>query len=881
MGPVAHRVHALPRLPLWACYAVAIVALGALRVAGAPVNGRVTPLVTISAAVAVLEGIRRHRPERRAAWALVATGLVLCAIPSLVGRPMLAALYLLGELLVVAALVVFVRDRGARPDRATAIDATIISVAFAGMNWLYLLGPFSSAARVNGIATVWAGVASAVDVALVALASIMLLGAVRRCRAAHLLALALVALIASHLLFMWFSVHTGHRPGNLGGLAWLLFVGGLGAAALHPSMRMLTEPVARVDQALTPARLAIFALASILAPAVAIVHALLDAPHRAAISIVSGVIFLLVLLRVGDLARVHGDLAEETLRTRFEARLGALVRNSSDAVGIVDVEGNLLYTSPAALALVGLSDEADRADTCWAYVHPDDQPALRRFFAGLGPGDSGGIEFRVRHASGEWRHVETLATNLLGDGAVEGIVLNTRDVTERKALERRLVHQATHDTLTGLPNRTLLRDRVERALARRLRSHAPLAVVFIDLDDFKTVNDTLGHAAGDTVLREVACRLDACLRGSDTATRLGGDEFAVLLDDLADESQAVAVAERLLVELAKPLRVADRTIRPEGSLGIAFAAEGRDTADALLRDADAAMYLAKDRGKGGYAIFEPAMHAAAVARLELKSDLARAIDRHEITLHYQPVVDLRTGEIRAYESLARWMHPTRGAVPPCEFIPLAEETGLIIALGRDLLHQACRQAAVFHRACTEGVPLRVSVNVSARQFVSDDLVDDVRCAIQAAGIRPCDLILELTESVMMSDVGLAASRLAELSELGVGLAVDDFGTGYSSLNSIRAFPVDRLKVDRSFIAHLDDPRTRALTGTIIELGAVLEMMVVAEGIEDAAGAAAVLELGCPYGQGYFLQRPIPADEVLAHLAEHGRWIALSAMARAA
>ena len=879
MGPFAHRVHALPRAPLWACYAAAIAVLAVLRVAGAPTGGRITPLITISAVIAVVEGMRRHRPERRTAWLLVAGGLALCAIPSLVGRPMLAVLYMLGELLVVAALVVFVRDRGGWPDRATAIDATIISVAFAGLNWLYLLGPFASAARVNGIATVWGSVASAVDVALVALGSIMLLGAVRRCRAAHLLALGLTALIASHLLFMWFSVHTGHRSTNLDGLAWVLFVGALGAAALHPSMRMLTEPMARADQALTPARLAIFALASILAPAVAIVHAFLGEPHRAAISIVSGVIFLLVLLRVGDLVRVHDELAEETLRTRFEARLGALVRNSSDAVAIVDAEGTLVYTSPAALSLVGLTDEASREDTCWDYVHPDDQAAVRRFLAGLAPGASGGIEFRVPHASGEWRHVETLATNLLGDGAVDGIVLNTRDVTERKALERRLVHQATHDTLTGLPNRMLLRDRLEQALARRLRTQAPLAVIFIDLDDFKNVNDTLGHAAGDTVLKEVARRLDACLRGSDTATRLGGDEFAVLVDDLADESQAVAIAERILAEVAKPLCVAERTIRPEGSLGIAFAADGRDTADALLRDADAAMYLAKDRGKGGYAIFDPGMHAAAVDRLELKSDLARAVERQEITLHYQPVVDLRTGEIRAYESLARWKHPTRGFVPPCDFIPLAEETGLIIALGRDLLHQACRQAAVFHRACTEGEPMRVSVNVSPRQFVSDALVDDVRCAIEAAGIRPCNLILELTESVMMSDVDLAASRLAELSGLGVGLAVDDFGTGYSSLNSIRTFPVDRLKIDRSFIAHLDDARTRALTGTIIELGAVLDMLVVAEGIEDAAGAAAVLELGCPYGQGYFLQRPIPADEVLAHLAAHGRWIPLSAFAR--
>jgi EAL domain-containing protein (putative c-di-GMP-specific phosphodiesterase class I) len=315
-------------------------------------------------------------------------------------------------------------------------------------------------------------------------------------------------------------------------------------------------------------------------------------------------------------------------------------------------------------------------------------------------------------------------------------------------------------------------------------------------------------------------------------------------------------------------------VEATGSLGIAFPAEGRDTADDILRDADAAMYLAKDRGKGAYAIFEAAMHAAAVARLELKTDLQRAIAEGEITLDYQPVVDLRTGEIRAYESLARWTHPERGAVSPAEFIPLAEETGLIVPLGRSLLRQACLQAAGFHAACRAGEPLRVSVNVSARQLASAELVEDVRAAVRAAGIRPCDLILEITESAIMKDLDLAAARLAELRAFGVGLAVDDFGTGYSSLNSIRSFPVDRLKIDRSFVVGLDDPRTRALTEMIVELGGLLEMMVVAEGIETAAQTRAVLELGCVFAQGYLLQRPAPAEDVLAHLTEHGRWVGL-------
>jgi EAL domain-containing protein (putative c-di-GMP-specific phosphodiesterase class I) len=272
------------------------------------------------------------------------------------------------------------------------------------------------------------------------------------------------------------------------------------------------------------------------------------------------------------------------------------------------------------------------------------------------------------------------------------------------------------------------------------------------------------------------------------------------------------------------------------------------------------------------------MHAAAIARLELKRDLAAAIADGEITLAYQPVVDLRSGEIRAYESLARWTHPTLGPVSPAEFIPLAEETGLIVPLGRRLLHEACRQAAEFNRAFTIGAPLRVSVNVSARQLASDDLVEDVRAAVGGAGIRPCELILEVTESTMMSDMTVAARRLTELRDFGVGLAVDDFGTGYSSLNSIRSFPVDRLKIDRSFIVGLADSRTRALTEMIVELGALLDMLVVAEGIEDESQMRAVLELGCPFAQGFLLQRPAPAEDVLAHLAAHGRWVSLPTLA---
>jgi len=839
------------------------------------VMGLIAPALTTAAAIAVCLGVRLYGPSPRWPWVLMAVALAACGITGWTGIAALMPLYILGEVALVGAFAGLVRRQGGVA-RAAAIDASIITLAFAAVTWLYLVGPYATAASASGLPRASAPVVGVIDVVLVATGALLMLGGRRQGRSTLLLTGAIAGLVTSHLMFLWSALHGGHGVAGPDTVAWGAFCVLLAGAALHPSMRLLSVPAERSGTGLTRARLAVFAVASLVAPSVTIAQAVLHRPSHVVISIASGVIFLLVLLRIADLVREHEALTESNLRDRFEARLGSLVRNSSDVVSIVDADGVVLYISPAALRLVGLDEAGAQGMDWWEFVHPDDQPGLQWFLADLGPGSSGDVEYRVRDARGRWIDVETLATNLIGDGAVEGIVLNTRDVSDRKALERRLLHQASHDTLTGLPNRMLLRDRVEQALARRRRSGAPLAVIFLDLDDFKNVNDTLGHAEGDAVLQEVARRLDSCIRSCDTATRLGGDEFAVLIDDLSDESQAMTVAERILEALAEPLDVAGRTVEPTGSLGIAFAVDGRDTADELLRDADAAMYLAKDRGKGAYAIYEPAMHAAAVARLELKVDLARAIAEGGITLVYQPVVDLRSGEIRAYESLARWTHPERGPVSPAEFIPLAEETGLIVALGRDLLFEACRQAAVFHQACGVGSPLRVCVNVSARQLASDGLVDDVREAVRVSGIRPCDLILELTESAIMSDVDLAVARMAELREFGVGLAVDDFGTGYSSLNSLRSFPMDRLKIDRSFIAGLEDARTRALTEMIVELGDLLDLQVVAEGIETDAQMRTVLELGCPFGQGYLLQRPIPAEAVLAHLAEHGRWVAASA-----
>jgi diguanylate cyclase (GGDEF)-like protein len=420
---------------------------------------------------------------------------------------------------------------------------------------------------------------------------------------------------------------------------------------------------------------------------------------------------------------------------------------------------------------------------------------------------------------------------------------------------------ALHDALTGLPNRALFQDRVQQALARGRRHGTRCAVLFLDLDDFKTVNDSLGHAAGDTVLRTVAERLDDAARASDSAARLGGDEFALLLDGIGDEIEAVQVAERLMAAVSRPLVVDGHELSATPSVGIAFGTDHVTFADELLRDADAAMYLAKDQGKGRYAIFEPGMHAAAMERLQLKGDLQRAVRDGELTLVYQPIVDLRGDTIVGVEALARWVHPVRGPVSPAEFVPLAEETGLIVELGRQLLLEACRHAAVLQAVAPQPVPLTMSVNLSARQLQSPDLLGHVRDALATSGIAPSSLVLELTESAMIEDVELAIARLEALRDLGVSLAIDDFGTGYSSLTYIRRFPVDVLKIDRSFIDGVagGSAETQALTASILQLAEILSLKPVAEGIEDAAQLDRLRELGCALGQGYHLHRPLSAE----------------------
>jgi len=439
------------------------------------------------------------------------------------------------------------------------------------------------------------------------------------------------------------------------------------------------------------------------------------------------------------------------------------------------------------------------------------------------------------------------------------------DITERKALEGRLAHQATHDALTGLPNRALLLDRLDWALARARRDGLSCAVLFVDLDRFKDVNDTLGHDAGDRLLVTVAARLRDSLRDNDTLARLGGDEFAVLLEG-TDAGEATQAATRILAALALPLALDGHLFRLTASIGIAPGYADHARPEEVLRDADIALYRAKDAGRAGYALFDPAMQAQLVARLDLERDLRHALERDEFVLHYQPLVAVPDGRIVGVEALVRWRHPSRGLLGPGAFIPLAEETDLIVPLGRWVLEEACRQLRAWHETSAGASALTISVNVAAGQLRSSALLVDVARALATTGLPPGCLQLEITESAAMADAAATIVVLQELKDLGVRLALDDFGTGYSSLAYLKRFPVDALKIDRAFVDGLGETAAHgledeAIVEVVLGVARALKLEVTAEGVETAAQLTRLRALGCAMAQGYLFARPLPAAEL--------------------
>jgi diguanylate cyclase (GGDEF)-like protein/PAS domain S-box-containing protein len=570
-----------------------------------------------------------------------------------------------------------------------------------------------------------------------------------------------------------------------------------------------------------------------------------------------------------SLALDSAALGEEIHRRESEERFGSLIQHSSDLITVLDADATVLYQSPSIERILGCTAEEIVGTRFDALLDPDETTRLLHLLAdgaGYAGSETEVLECSLRHRDGSLRQFEVLHTNLLRDEAVRGIVLNSRDVSERKAFEEQLAHQAFHDPVTNLANRALFAERVRHAVARNRREHSGIAVIFMDLDDFKTINDSLGHAAGDEVLIEVAKRVAGSIRVTDTAARFGGDEFAILLEDVGSAQEAADTAERILEALVEPLRLEHKELVVRSSLGISVVeGDAAPDADELIRNADAAMYIAKRDGKGGYRLFEPAMHEGVLARLELRADLQRAMTTDQLELHYQPVVRLEDGGVCGVEALLRWNHPERGRVAPDEFIPLAEEMGLIVPIGRWVLRQGCRQAKAIQELVPQDPPLTMAVNLSVKQLQHSDIVADVRDALDDSGLSPSSLTLEITETVMMTDTDLAVQRLQELRALGVRLAMDDFGTGYSSLSYLSRFPVDVLKMDRSFLAAGASPEASGLATAVVALGKTLSLDVVAEGIEYPEQWTTLRDLGCGLGQGFYFARPMDADATLDYL----------------
>jgi len=1026
----------LARLPLWQVYLGAGALLCALYVWVPPfaASGPVMNVLGLSPVIAIVVGLRRHRPTSRGPWRWFAIGMTLFwlgdlytySYPRLFGAdvpfPSLGdGAYVAVYPALMAGLLMLIRGRNPEGDRAGVIDSLIMTLGLALLSWVALIAPYLHDETL-GLSAKLVSIAYPLgDILLLAAAIRLAVDTGKRQPAFYLLVSAIVALLVTDFAYGVVTLNRDYHGQVMLDVGWISFYLLWGAAALHPSMRQLEQPAPDRVPRLTPLRLTLLTVASLIAPIVEATQELRRGNLDLLVIIAASVVlFGLVVLRMAGLVRqqersvarertlsasgaslvaatgreeihraalgaarallgpdaaarlcmvddgalnvvaaegalerpgavwklgpataatllaepaggvallgelredlrlrqehrhahvlaltlrgetrgvlvvsgtaatsraVQGPLralvtqvalalesaalTEEVHRRESEARFGSLVQHASDLITVLDADASVVYQSPSIERVLGYAPEDVIGTRFDRLLDPDEKSRLLHLLAdgaAYAGSDTEVLECSLRHRDGSLRQFEVLHTNLLQDEAVRGIVLNSRDVSERKAFEEQLAHQAFHDPVTNLANRALFAERVRHAIARNRREHTGIAVIFMDLDDFKTINDSLGHAAGDEVLMEVAKRVATSIRSTDTAARFGGDEFAILLEDIADAQEAADTAERILECLVEPLRLDQKELVVRSSLGISVV-EGEVVADAdeLIRNADAAMYIAKRDGKGGYRLFEPAMHEGVLARLELRADLQRAMATDQLELYYQPVVRLEDGAVSGVEALLRWHHPERGLVGPDEFIPLAEEMGLIVPIGRWVLREGCRQAKRIQELVPRDPALTMAVNLSVKQLQHSDIVADVRDALEQSGLDPACLTLEITETVMMTDTNLAVQRLQELRALGVKLAMDDFGTGYSSLSYLSRFPVDVLKMDRSFLAAGASPEASGLATAVVALGQTLSLDVVAEGLEFPEQWATLRELGCGLGQGFYFARPMDADTTLDFL----------------
>ncbi len=784
--------------------------------------------------------------------------------------------YLSDSLLLLAALLAFPLTRRIHLEWwKFVLDATMVLVGGGVMIWYFTVRP-GAPGLVEGIGATVITYAFPLASLLVLLGitSVLLRGPIDRNRWAFGLLVGGVLLsVIADLTFGLIQVQTGERGATLVDAVYLMvYLLLIASAELYwrrPVPRTAgTEEYQPRSQPLSPL--------PYLAVGVTFGLLLFEAfqPDREPVTqLAVGALAITGLVVVRQLLAVRQNvrLLAETAARQNEARFRSLVQHSSDVILVVEGDGTIQYVSPSAARVLRYDPDRLLGLSVHSLLVVDDRERASAFLRDAGRTSSlpAPIEWGFRQPDGSALHTETIATNLINDPTVRGIVLNIRDVSERQRLRDELQHQAFHDSLTGLANRALFRDRVSHALAIARRQGREVTVLYLDLDDFKKVNDSLGHAEGDQLLRLAAERFLACARATDTVARLGGDEFGILIEDVRGNDGTAVLVDRLAGAMHSPFQLGHNEVHVSLSFGIATAV-GDESADDLLRNSDLAMYTAKRQGKGRFATYESKMVSDLRHRLEMEVALRGAIEREELVLHYQPIMHLQTGAIFGFEALVRWNHPKYGHLLPGHFVPLAEETGLIVRLGAWVLREACAQIHRWRQA-HPGADWTMCVNLSGRQLQEPDLVPETRLALGVTGVDPSALVLEITESVLMQQADSAQQQLRAMKALGVGLAIDDFGTGYSSLSYLQRFPIDILKIAKPFIDDVGAGIEKsALARAIIGLGDTLKLKTIAEGVEIAEQREALMALGCELGQGHLFAKALPVEGVERMLQEAGR-----------
>jgi diguanylate cyclase (GGDEF)-like protein/PAS domain S-box-containing protein len=968
--------------------------------------------IGFGASIAVLVGSIRNRPSRRLPWILVASALATFAagdtsynvltqyfheanpFPSIAD-----GFYLVTYALFAAGLLVMIRSRRAETDWGPLLDALIVTAGCGLLSWIYFIHPYVHAADMTVLQKVLSIAYPLGDILILAMLARLLAAGGRRNKSLALISFGAIGLLAADSVYGYIQLNGSWHVGGPTDLGWVAFYCLWGAAALHPSMRELTDVQPRREKQLSAVTLVVLSGVSLVAPLLTVWRDVVEGNTKdlAVIGVTSAVIFMLVMARLTSLAGVQAanagretalrviserlvaaadlaevfaagidgiqaitpgrkaclvtethnhrsrvvaadhpgwdgldveidatrstvlgldapadlrwtvlpitgrvprrflvgadkdlpvatipalkaisaqlalaservELAHELHQHRSEQRFRSLVQSASDVIVVVHADGRLSCETPSLLTVLGYAGTVLGDRRIEDLLHPDDADRAGATIESMLCGHQSGpirTQWRIRHADGRWLDMEVIANDLTEDPHVRGLTLTMRDVTDRMALEAELRHRAFHDSLTGLANRVLFRDRVDEALEHRARDQSAVAVVVVDLDDFKLVNDTMGHAAGDDLLIEVGRRMMGCLRTDDTVARIGGDEFAVCAAFPAGTREdADEIVQRIFDAFVEPCITTNGPFRVGLTMGVSLSLDESRRSNDMLREADLALYAAKRTSKGAFRMFEPGLHQSVLARLERRAELAEAIDHGDFQLLYQPIVRLVDGEIVGLEALVRWEHPRKGIISPDDFIAIAEESGLIVPLGRWVLERACGDLRRWQKSRPH---VRMSVNVSPRQLQEPDFLDVVGHVLEAYGVDPSSLTFEITESALLQDSDEILQVLFGLRDRGIKLALDDFGTGYSSLSYLHRFPLQVLKIDRSFVSGTGSA-DGTLLDAIVAMAMSLNLDLVAEGIEEEMQLRRLQRLGCPNGQGYLFSRPVSVEAITAFLA---------------